>query len=88
MRFASEVCFVCLHDTWVGWVFFGTTWGIAFLGAMCSRALLLMCAASTAWPSLAECKVWFQSFCPLEFPMWASMTMYVQGSDAQSLLFP
>eukprot|EP00439_Symbiodinium_sp_Y106_P063473 s1736_g9.t2 len=47
------VCFVCLHDTWVGWVFFGTTWGIALLG------------------------VWFQSFCPLEFPMWASMTMYV-----------
>ena len=24
-------------------------------------------------------EVWFQSFCPLEFPMWASMTMYVQG---------
>ena len=21
-------------------------------------------------------KVWFQAACPLEFPMWASMTMY------------
>lgn len=47
------VCFVCLHDSWIGWVFFGTSFGLAMVG------------------------VWFQAACPLEFPMWASMTMYV-----------
>ena len=25
--------------------------------------------------------MWFQSFCPLEFPMWASMTMYATSSE-------
>lgn len=49
------VCLVCLHKTWVGWVFFGTTIGIAIMGVM------------------------FQTLCSgkLEWPMWASMTMYI-----------
>ena len=32
----SEVCFVCLHDSWIGWVFFGTSFGLAMVGARIS----------------------------------------------------
>ncbi|CAJ1402481.1 unnamed protein product [Effrenium voratum] len=59
------VCFVCLHDSWLGWVFFGTSTGLALVG------------------------VCFQTMCPLEFPMWASMTMYVTlGWFGAFLAFP
>ena len=35
-------------------------------------------------PSLGFGQVWFQSFCPLEFPMWASMTMYARAPSTPS----
>lgn len=36
---ASEVCFVCLHDSWIGWVFFGTSFGLAMVGVRTSREI-------------------------------------------------
>jgi len=49
----TPVALMCLHDSWIGWVFFGTSWGLALFGVV------------------------MMTLCPLELPMWASMTMYL-----------
>mmetsp|Transcript_46860 Transcript_46860/g.145044 ORF Transcript_46860/g.145044 Transcript_46860/m.145044 type:complete len:287 (-) Transcript_46860:85-945(-) len=61
----TPVCFVCLTNTWIGWVFFGAIWGLALLGVI------------------------MMTLCPIEMPMWASMTMYVTlGWFGGFLAFP
>jgi len=57
------VCLVCLHDTWVGWVFFGTSLGIAIMGVglqtICKGPLELpMWASMTIYVTLG----WFGAF--------------------------
>jgi len=55
------VCFVCLHDSWTGWVFFGTSTGIAIFGV----ALQTVCPMELpTWASMTMYVTlgWFGAF--------------------------
>mmetsp|Transcript_124361 Transcript_124361/g.243878 ORF Transcript_124361/g.243878 Transcript_124361/m.243878 type:complete len:294 (+) Transcript_124361:97-978(+) len=63
----SPVCLICLHSQWEGWVFFGTSWGLALLGV----ALQTMCKGGLELPTWASMTMyvtlgWFGFF--LSFP--------------------
>lgn len=68
----TPICLVCLHNSWVGWAFFGTSIGLAIFGV----ALQTLCSGLLELPSWASMTFfvtlgWFGAF--LAFPAMPCM---------------
>jgi hemolysin III len=73
---ATPLCLICLHQTWIGWVFFGSCWGLAAFGI----TMQISChhdapMALPKWASMT-CYVtlgWFGAF--LAIPAYSCITL-------------
>lgn len=57
------VCLVCLHEAWIGWVFLGTSVGLAVFGVLMETS----CSGGLKWPMWASMTMyvtlgWFGAF--------------------------
>lgn len=60
---ATPLCLVCLHNTWIGWVFFGSAWGLSAFGVL----LQTTCTGRLRFPMWASMTMfitlgWFGAF--------------------------